>query len=66
MRTTAAVFATLLLLSGEIAGQVNDRPVTDSLTAKIVQQFLTWPQEKIHLHTDRQVYLSGETVWFRA
>ncbi|MBS1509795.1 MAG: hypothetical protein JST86_03090 [Bacteroidetes bacterium] len=25
-----------------------------------------FPQEKIHLHTDREAYLPGETVWFKA
>ncbi|MRR23615.1 hypothetical protein EG830_11625, partial [bacterium] len=25
-----------------------------------------FPQEKIHLHLDKPVYLAGETIWFRA
>jgi len=37
---------------------------------KVVQHFnrqlSIYPQEKIHLHTDRDVYISGEKIWFKA
>jgi hypothetical protein len=25
-----------------------------------------FPQEKVHLHTDKEGYLPGETIWFKA
>ncbi len=30
------------------------------------RQLSVFPQEKIHLHTDKPYYLSGERIWFRA
>lgn len=38
----------------------------DSLVAKINRQIINYPQEKIHVHTDKSDYISGERVWFRA
>ncbi|MCK7541588.1 MAG: hypothetical protein MZV63_67240 [Marinilabiliales bacterium] len=38
----------------------------DSLIGRIVEQIVLFPQEKIHLQTDKPVYIAGETVWFRA
>ena len=32
----------------------------------ITAQLKAYPQEKIHLHTDRDVYVSGEKIWFKA
>ena len=43
---------------------------TDSSFLKIEETLLTqlavYPQEKIHLHTDRDLYVPGEKIWFRA
>jgi len=36
--------------------------VEENLTA----QLETYPQEKIHLHTDRDFYVPGEKIWFKA
>ncbi|MDR1170514.1 MAG: carboxypeptidase-like regulatory domain-containing protein, partial [Prevotellaceae bacterium] len=32
---------------------------------KIYEQIKVFPQEKIHIHTDRSVYVSGEKIWYR-
>ena len=32
----------------------------------ITAQLEVYPQEKIHLHTDRDFYVSGEKIWFKA
>ncbi len=45
-----------------------------SVTATNAQQFdntinllgANFPQEKIHIHFDKEVYLPGETIWFKA
>ena len=29
-------------------------------------QLEVYPQEKIHLHTDRDYYVPGEKIWFKA
>ena len=43
--------------------------LTDSLN-RIVEcfemQLNIFPQEKVHLHTDKPYYISGERIWFRA
>lgn len=31
-----------------------------------LQQMSHFPQEKLYLQTDRGIYMSGETLWFRA
>ncbi|MDZ7632933.1 MAG: hypothetical protein U5L72_00220 [Bacteroidales bacterium] len=36
------------------------------MIGRIVEQIVLFPQEKIHLQTDKPVYIAGETVWFRA
>lgn len=38
----------------------------DSINNRIWQQTCLFPNEKIHLHTDRSVYAGGDTIWFRA
>ncbi|MDL2231802.1 TonB-dependent receptor plug domain-containing protein [Porphyromonadaceae bacterium OttesenSCG-928-L07] len=31
-----------------------------------VEQLTTFPQEKVHLHTDKSYYLPGEKIWFKS
>ena len=38
----------------------------EQLEENLTAQLETWPQEKIHLHTDRDFYVSGEKIWFKA
>lgn len=52
---------------------LSDNPVfpADSLRSDVVQQriaeqVLLFPQEKLYVHTDRSLYVSGEQIWFRA
>ncbi len=44
-------------------------PLADTLNS-VAKHFSTqlkvFPQEKVHLHTDKPYYLSGERIWFRA
>ena len=38
----------------------------DSLALLFDNQLAVFPQEKIHVHTDKPYYISGERIWFRA
>ena len=38
----------------------------DRIVRNFNNQLSVFPQEKIHLHTDRDVYVSGEKIWFKA
>ncbi|MDR0794509.1 MAG: carboxypeptidase-like regulatory domain-containing protein, partial [Tannerella sp.] len=38
----------------------------DRIAQHFNNQLSIFPQEKIHLHTDRDVYISGEKIWFKA
>ncbi len=40
--------------------------VPDSISLFFQQQLDAFPQEKIHVQTDKSSYLSGERIWFRA
>jgi hypothetical protein len=47
-------------------GQVSNKPLKDSLIGNIIEQIVLFPQEKLYLHTDKPLYISGEKIWFRA
>jgi hypothetical protein len=66
MRKTTILLASLFLLSVIARSQENKEFSADSLTGRIIEQVVIFPQEKIHLHLDKPVYLAGETIWFRA
>lgn len=38
----------------------------ESFQDNIAEQLTLFPQEKIHLHTDRNYYVPGENIWFKA
>ena len=38
----------------------------DAVQDSVINQLEFFPQEKIHLHTDRTMYISGEKIWFKA
>jgi len=58
-----SLFLTFSLLSASQTGIVSAK---DSLVNRIIEQIVLFPQEKIHLHADKPVYIAGETIWFRA
>ena len=38
----------------------------DTISNRLWQQSSLFPNEKIHVHTDRSVYARSDTIWFRA
>ena len=38
----------------------------DFIAQQLDKQMYVYPQEKIHLHTDRDYYVPGERIWFKA
>lgn len=57
--------AALLLSSCVLLGQ-DLSWLNDSATVRFARQLVLFPQEKIHVQTDKPGYLSGERIWFRA
>lgn len=39
---------------------------SEAVQNRILKQLAMYPQEKIHLHTDRDQYIPGEKIWFKA
>ena len=39
--------------------------LADTLLARLNEQCYEYPQEKVHLTTDRNHYMGGDTIWFR-
>ncbi|MCD8167549.1 MAG: MG2 domain-containing protein [Bacteroides sp.] len=48
------------------AGIKGQETINAPITSLFTEQLSLYPQEKIYVQTDRNVYMSGETVWFRA
>ncbi len=44
---------------------VQAQPAIDDIPASFQRYVETHYQEKVYLHTDREVYLTGETIWFK-
>ncbi|BAU55191.1 hypothetical protein [Mucilaginibacter gotjawali] len=40
--------------------------VRQKLTAAVADYYKRYPQEKIFLHTDQNVYVGGQTIWYKA
>ena len=49
-----------------ILAKTNDFITENEMTERFEQQPALYPQEKIHLHTDRDIYVPGEKIWFKA
>ncbi|MSS16589.1 hypothetical protein [Sodaliphilus pleomorphus] len=63
----ARVLAVLALLLVAWTGMARATSVSaDSIAARLKMQQYYFPQEKIHVTTDKARYMSGDTVWLRA
>ncbi len=67
MKLLKIIFCSLLFACGGIISGQTQTPVTlEYVTELFNTQVARFPQEKIYVHTDKQYYMSGETIWFRA
>ncbi|MDR2148575.1 MAG: TonB-dependent receptor plug domain-containing protein [Tannerella sp.] len=49
-----------------MSGQVSNVPEAASIGDSLQNQLIAFPQEKLYLHTDRNFYVPGEKIWFKA
>ncbi len=65
MSRLSYLFLLILSLCGPLAA-AQDPFAADSAATRLSRQLLLYPQEKVHLQTDKGAYLSGERIWIRA
>lgn len=58
--------AFLFLLAIAMAIPIQAQLSLDTIASHLWRQTCLFPNEKIHLHTDRSLYVGGDTLWFRA
>jgi len=57
----------ILALFGVVCGSAHARSVSDDIyRARLQMQRTIYPQEKIYVHTDKDHYVAGDTIRFRA
>lgn len=49
-----------------VCAQANKTYSIEKMQERIAPQLEVFPQEKIHLHLDRDYYIPGERIWFKA
>ena len=57
---------TSILLIVSILVEAQDGISIEAIQDSLSKQLALYPQEKIHLHTDRTMYVPGEKIWFKA
>ena len=60
------LFISLFLIISNFSIQAQDIKLHEAIQDSIINQMGIYPQEKIHLHTDRDIYVPGEKIWFKA
>ncbi|WP_374165759.1 TonB-dependent receptor [Arcticibacter sp. MXS-1] len=66
MKSRYFLFVFILLLSGYgFAFMPQDNPL-DTILSRLAKMRDEFPQEKVHIHTDRPYYTVGDTIWFKA
>jgi len=66
MEKIIVIISFLLICLESSFSQISVLSVKDPLIKNIVEQIILFPQEKLYLHVDKPVYISGEKIWFRA
>lgn len=63
MRQFASLAVCVMAL---VAYSANSITSVDTVALNLARQVYQYPQEKIHITTDKPYYLGGDTIWFRA
>ncbi|MBO2008340.1 MG2 domain-containing protein [Hymenobacter negativus] len=63
---TCAALLLSLAIAGPAVAQTAPLDSLGGITGKLLRYNRRGPQEKLFLHLDRPLYLSGETMWFKA
>lgn len=66
IRLLTAAVTGLVLFSANMSGQNTADRKAGSVAQALTDQLNVYPQEKIYLHTDKNHYVAGDTIWFRA
>lgn len=61
-RLKSCLLLLVALFSLSVSGQ---NELIDTLVSRFQTQVYNFPQEKVHLSTDRSSYFCGDTIWFR-
>jgi hypothetical protein len=65
LRILYGFIAALWLLPLLCMGQDLPNDVADKISSSIARQYKNYPREKIFVHTNAQVYTSGQTIWYK-
>ena len=55
----------LFFLSVSVLVSAQELVRIEDVQDRIISQMAIFPQEKVHLHTDRDMYIPGKKIWFR-
>lgn len=62
MKTILSILVAAILSNAAVWGV----EPADTLAARLEVQRYVYPQEKIHITTDKECYMAGDTIWLRA
>lgn len=66
MRIRYLLFACILFCSAYGLAFMPDDDPLNSILSKLEKFRSEYPQEKVHIHTDKPYYTVGDTIWFKA
>ena len=66
MKKNVIIANLIIFLPFILYGQMERNNSFGRIEENLLTQLAIYPQEKIHLHTDRNYYIPGEKIWFKA
>ncbi len=66
MKKRYLIISLYSLLPGILLGQTEIETSFRQVEESLMNQLSIYPQEKIHVHTDRDYYVPGEKIWLKA
>ena len=69
MKNSARIFSALILISALLKGVEVFAQNTDSVNTHVrtalTNHYKKYPQEKVFIHTDADLYANGQTIWYK-